>query len=92
MASILEDTYEKAMALAGAGDEAGARNLIAERFLAFPEDLQGKILALTYIEALEHEAGALATRADLLKRGISALDILDELRTKIEREISEKKN
>ncbi|HEY4525442.1 MAG TPA: hypothetical protein VJL39_03680 [Candidatus Paceibacterota bacterium] len=84
--NIIQDTYEKMSTLVEAGDTEGARRLLLERFAALPEELQGRILALSFFDALEEEAVAVAVRNEVTNLGLDALRALELIKTELDTE------
>lgn len=91
MKTIIEDTFNRARELYESGDEAGALALIRERFIAFPEELQSKILAAGFIDAITKEAAVAEERAKIVGQGVDALKTLAEIREALEEESEERK-
>jgi len=66
----------------GKGDE--AKKLFAETFSRLPEDVQGELLANMYVGALEERVAQEDALADVIEKGIKALDELDSLQKEVE--------
>ncbi|HEY4488261.1 MAG TPA: hypothetical protein VJB97_01970 [Candidatus Paceibacterota bacterium] len=84
--NIIQDTYEKMSALVEAGETESARQLLLERFAALPEELQGRILALSFFDALEEEAVAVAVRNQVTNVGLDALRALELIKAELDTE------
>ena len=77
---MIEELYEKLLAVVASGDEAAADAFLAEHLTEFPEDLQQKIMFAYFKESVEQEAGQLETIADAKKEGLELLKELEHIK------------
>lgn len=80
---LVQDTHDRLEALVEAGDYAGARELLKDRFAQLPEEVRGRLLVILLADAIETEAVALDDALAIQKEGITALKALEEMRTAI---------
>ena len=76
--------YNELSALAEAGDEKKAQDLMREKFTQLPEDVQGEIIARLYFKAAEDEVTEAQAIAEIQEKGLVALDTLEILKKGLE--------
>ncbi len=82
----LIDLYNELARLQREGKRDEAQKLLSERFAQLPEDVQGELLANMYVNALQERVAQEDALAEVIGKGIEALDALDVVKKKIEGE------
>lgn len=85
---IISEVHDALQERLARGDEAGALAYLRENFGRLPEEVQGEILTRAYLSAMQAEIEQRETIAEIQKKVLSALRVLEVLKEELDKEKS----